>query len=335
MILTNDKTIPKKKKQPAQTIIGERTKAKEFFNSIPLAGRTPLLNATVYLSTTAGNKGSGVILAADTTTAYVLTAKHLLYTLSGLKSPDTKKPSDFNNTTFLEKVQIGYTTAALEGAPTLTAPVTGLNFTGSDDQTWQYDIMIMESTDATFRTFVLANRFVRLAMKQTYDILLSVKRTGCEALNTKNYKFIQLGFGDGRDPEVIATKSATDYTDFAGKVQCKQSQPKAATPLDGFFEIVDGKPSAQWPVSDQICEMVADVTNSSGPGDSGGPLFALLKTDLTKFFLVGLTTGANVFSDPELKKPNATIDKKLYGDDDIHNNVVTFWKNVYLAWPWD
>jgi hypothetical protein len=339
MILTNDTTTkPKDKKKPPEvTKVGERTKAANFFNDTKItdATRTLLLNSTVLLKANAGHIGSGVILATDTTKAYILTAKHVLYTLSGLKNPGGKKPSDFNNTAFTNTIQIGYTPTALLSAPTVTAPVTGLNFTGSDDQTWLYDIVIFESTDATLRTFVGTNRFISddEALQTTYQTILAIKGQGkgrgCEALNAKNYDFFQLGYGTGRDQDVKVTKG-DGYTDYSGKFQCKISQPTATTPIDGVFEIVADTDAANWPTSNQICMMNADNTNSTGPGDSGGPLFCRLKTDINKYFLVGVTSGANFFFDKAYKQPKA----KLPGDDNIHNNVVTYWKAVYDAWTW-
>jgi len=297
---------------------------------VTAATRTLLLNSTVLIKSNAGNKGSGVILAVDATTVYVLSAKHVLYTLSGLTSPGTKKPSDFNNATFLNTLQIGYQPAALLGAPAATATVTSLNFTGNDDQTWLYDIVIFESTDAAFLAFAQANLFITAPLKKTYAALLAVKQKGCEALNTQLYEFFQLGYGDGRDTDVPATKG-TGYTDYAGKFQCKISRPDAKTPEDNFFDIDPNLQPAQWPLSNQICKMTADVTNSTGPGDSGGPLFSRLKGDKNKFYLVGVTSGANFFADPGLKnKPKAD----LPADNNIHNNAVTYWKDVFDAWQW-
>jgi hypothetical protein len=334
MILTDDTMSEQKKKtDPPPTVIkkGQRTLAQEFFEDDSVKPRTRawLKNATVLIQSSTGNKGSGVILAIDSAKTYVLTAKHVLYTLSGVTSPGAKKPADFNNATFLNKLQIYYEPPGLLSAPTTTAPVTGLNFTGSDDQTWLYDIVIFESTDNSFRVFADAMVFVNEGLKNMYGELLAVKNRGCEALNAQNYEFFQLGYGDGRDKDVKATKGA-GYTDYSGKFQCKISTPEAKTPINGVFDIDPKLPAAQWPVSNQICMMKADVTNSSGPGDSGGPLFCRLKTDKNQFYLVGVTTGANFFSDPNLMQPGA----KLPPDSDIHNNAVTYWKNVFDAWPW-
>jgi hypothetical protein len=91
MILTNDTfTKPKgKNQQPVRTSVGKRTEAANFFNDNKFsnANRTAILNATVRLKTAAGNIGSGVILSADAEKAYVLSAKHCLYTLSNKLEP--------------------------------------------------------------------------------------------------------------------------------------------------------------------------------------------------------------------------------------------------------
>jgi hypothetical protein len=334
MILTNDTVSEKKKPKDIPQVIkkGGRTLAKEFFedNNVRPRIRTWLQNTTVLIKSNSGNKASGVILAVDNTKTYVLTAKHVLYTLSGTTSPGSKKPADYNNSTFLNTLQIGYGPAGLLSAPPTTGTVSGINFTGSSDQTWVYDVVIFESADAAFRTFAEPMVFVNAQTKKKYAELLNIKPKGCEALNTQLYEFFQLGYGDGRDKDVPATKGA-GYTDYSGKFQCKISTPGAKTPGDNFFDIDPNLEPAKWPLSNQVCEMSADVTNSTGPGDSGGPLFSRLKEDKNQFYLVGVTSGANFFSNPELrKKPKS----ELPADNDIHNNAVTYWKAVFDAWQW-
>ncbi len=74
----------------------------------------------------------------------------------------------------------------------------------------------------------------------------------------------------------------------------------------------------------------ADNTTSTGPGDSGGPLFAVKKTDPRAFYLVGVTTGANYFSEQAYRDNPASAPK----DTTISNNVSTFWDTFFNAWEW-
>lgn len=334
MILTNDKFTPKKKNQKPELIPppGERTQAATFLNDNAFSANTraAILRATVRLKSTAGNVGSGVILSADAQKAYVLSAKHCLYTLTNKSAPGDTKPSDYNNNNFFNTIQIGYNPAQLLGEPASTAAVTGIDFTGSDDSSWDYDLVIFESTDNAFLTFVTQNNFIT-PLKNDYPALLSVKKTGAEALNEKNYLFFQLGYGAGRAPDAFPfTKGADAYTDYFNKIQIKKSSPLANSPADGFFEIEKGQKPDTWPNSDQICWLKADNTNSTGEGDSGGPLFCCKITDRSKLYLVGVTTGANFFADEDLKKDGA----KLPDSQIIHNNAATYWKDVYTAWTW-
>jgi hypothetical protein len=339
---------------------GTRSKAAKFFsdNGVSDEARTQLLNATVRLKTDKGN-ASGVILASTGKgKAYVLTAKHVLYKLAGDKTPGTKKPADYNNQTFCNSVEIGYAPAALLGVPTQTAPVTAVTFLGKvcNDQNWEYDLVVFESTDATFRTHIEANRFITQDQKDlvVYSNLLNFKPSakaeedgededesedkkdgkGCTILNKELFEFFQLGYGLGK---IKGVKVKDEYKNFEGKIQCKISSPSATIPVDGAYEIDKELTADKWPKSNNILLMDADATATSAPGDSGGPLFCRPKkidknvaylANKSRFFLVGITSGANFFTDP---KWTTAQKKDLPGDDVIHNNAVTFWLNVYRA----
>jgi len=301
------------------------------------------MNVTVLLTTIKApfNIGSGVILSViDSETVnerkvYVLTAKHCLYTLSGLKTAGQKTPADFVNNTFCNSIQIGYKPTAWLGAPTATAPVSVVNFLGDvcNDAKWDYDLVIFESTDATFFTHARANCCVPadpLVRKDYKKVLVVDQAKGCFALNTKMFELFQLGYGIGKDPSIATTH---EYTDYGGKFQSKISSPKATVPTD-TFEIVKNVKGKDWPTTTQIFEMNADVTSSTAPGDSGGPLFCRpVKPDKNttylaskdKFFLVGITSGMNFETDAELKKDNA----KLPSDKIIRNNGVTYIGDVF------
>ena len=144
MILTNDT------KQGDQVTKGQRTMAHEFFedkNVMPRV-RNWLMGTTVLIKSGLG-KGSGVIIDVDKDNVYVLSAKHVLYILDGRPSPEKKnspgqnwKPADYVDADFLNTIQIGYDPGALLSAPAKSAKVTGLDFTGNDDQTWEYDIVV-------------------------------------------------------------------------------------------------------------------------------------------------------------------------------------------------
>lgn len=333
MILTNDKFTKPKNKNEKPVLIpppGERTEAATFLNDNAFSANTraAILRATVRLKSTAGNVGSGVILSADAQKAYVLSAKHCLYTLTNKSAPGDTKPSDYNNNNFFNTIQIGYNPAQLLSEPASTAAVTGINFTGSDDSSWDYDLVIFESTDNAFLTFVTQNNFIT-PLKNDYPALLSVKKTGAEALNEKNYLFFQLGYGAGRSAAFPFTKGDA-YTDYLNKIQIKKTTLLNNYPADGFFEIEKGQEPSTWPNSNQICLLNAGNANSTGEGDSGGPLFCCKITDRSKLYLVGVTTGANFSADADLKKDGA----KLPDSQKIRNNAATYWKKVYDEWTW-
>lgn len=367
MMLTDDTTKPNQdpKKPPIVTKVGERNVASKFFEdkAISNAARAQILGVTVRLRTKSApfHVASGVILAALTNKTLILTAKHVLYTLSGLKVPGEKVPANFNTKTFRDSIEIGYhpvplpnaqppgTPPALLTEPTASASVNGINFAGTlnSDQNWKLDLVILVSTDQTLLAHATQNRFLTKDQKllADYAALLAFTRPdeegkggkGAIILNTELFEYFQLGYGIAKTPDLIADGK---YTSYEGKVQCKQSWPTAnmPMPLETAYEIDKEIAAKDWPVSNEICMLDADVSASTAPGDSGGPLFCRPKADKvnkntsylasqSNFYLVGINTGANFFSGPEYKKPNADLPREKI----IHNNAVTYWRNVYDA----
>jgi hypothetical protein len=364
MMLTED-TPPKGNKKG---ITGSRTSADMYFKAIPKDPQKQLLNATVRLRPKIApfNTASGVILTVVEDTAYVLTAKHVLCTLQGV-SPQAvggKKPTDFNPVAFGEQnyIEIGYAPATLLGEPTKTAPVTGVNFFNViDSGTWDFDLVIFEATDADFVTHVKTYSFLNnIKTFSDYKTLLTVSGEEAEeekkdqgkdekqqpkakangkgslALNTDLFEFLQLGYGTSITKDYIPLGV---YKEYEGKIQCKESWPLGRTPIKAF-EIDRSKKSDKWQSSEEICLMSANAAASTGQGDSGGPMFCRPKkvnknikylANRDVFYLVGINTGANFFTDPKLKLNNA----KLLSEKEIHNNAVTFWAKVFsgLEWP--
>jgi hypothetical protein len=333
MILSKDSTSGTKK-NPV-TVPGERTKATSFFNDntkIPAALRTSLMNATVQIDFSNNQGiGSGVILNADpdSNKAYVLTAKHLLYIFNGGKQAGTK-PSDIATQAFINKLRIHYAPTALPGVAPSTAAVSAINYTGSSDQTWDYDIMVLEIDDQGFHTHVSDNGFLQDPVLATYTPLLKPKKntTVCDILDKTKYIYLQMGYGSGRDKDVAATSS---YEELKGKLQCRLTEPSAKSPLPSAFE-VDQKAGKVSSTNNNVCFLPADITNSTGEGDSGGPLFAipLMQNLRTNFYLVGTSTGANYLSEQKYKDNPASAP----GDDTLFNNVITYWDIFCTAWQW-
>ncbi len=338
MILSKDVTA-----KGVVTKKGTRTLANEKFAQFitDTAVRTQLFNATVLIKTADGRgTGTGVILntadVAGTATAYVLTAKHLLGSLSG-GNMRTKKPSELATTALRDGLRLFYGPTALEGAPPSAAPaaVSAFNFKGSDDTTWGYDIMVLESTTPAFCTFVENNRFILASQAVEYEQLLANKPAkGCPILDSAVYTFLQMGYGAGRDADVAETAS---YDNKEGLIQCRWPTLGARAPLPSAFEIdtIKGKGKAKdtyklGPESFNLIAVNANNTTSTGPGDSGGPLFALKTSDLRKLYLVGVTTGANYFSDPAYRSNPASAPR----DTTLSNNVSTFWDTFYKDWDW-
>jgi len=338
---------------------GTRTKANEKFATVLAATRTKLLNATVLIRTSDNRGvGTGIILnvaeVGQTKTAYVLTAKHLLQTLSDPKDVAGKLPSQCATQAFIGRLRLYYGPAAMESAPAVgPVGVTAVNLTGSIADNWLYDVMVLEATDAAFCTFIEGNAFI-FDRLQDYQNLLPQKpeqkqsKDGenqnkdekqpvgpkvCGILNKEVYDYIQLGYGAGKSDSVSATAG---YEDKSGLIQCRWPPIEAKKPLVSAFDIEEtiGKGKKKVYAVDStyenVIEVPADVSSSTGPGDSGGPLFALKKDDNRFFYLVGVTSGMNFFSKPEWRQDPSKATK----NDTIANNISTYWDGFFGAWAW-
>jgi len=294
---------------------GTRKEGTDFFNSISV--KAQILPSTVELRTDE-SRASGVILGTAAGKAYVLTAKHVLWTLRAHDGPQDP-PSGYDISKYGTRgIRIRYELADLKREPSKEALVTAINFAGvtNSDTTWTYDAVLMECENEAFVNFVKANRFIKPREIWRYTKTLPEKDEAYALLSKRDYKFMQLGFGKPKDPDL--TGLADNYEDCEGKLQCKVSIPVADTPAPGELVEPDShKERTEWQSFSNAIELRADNTCSTAGGDSGGPLFSV-SNDLSEFYLVGVTTGANYYADDTLRK-----------ETQINNNVATYWEPMF------
>jgi hypothetical protein len=329
MILTMD--VPGKGKK-AQPTPGTKSAAIDFFNGLP--PRQSLRNSTVYLKALLG-AATGIIFGVDknAATAYVLTARHCLYTLAGKTDMEDTSPDDYTLQTYSSGIEIRYGPPDLYKAPGRgPALVSAINFAGLDPSKWDYDVVLLECTDANFIQFVQANRFITgMQDVAAYGELLQPANGSLPLLDRGKHRFIQLGYGSNVDPDwKNMNLDAYEKPAPTGKFQCKESFPKAAQlEPGGVFSVDLKKPASDWLTFTNVCVLTASNTNSTGPGDSGGPLFALPKAS-AEFYLVGVTSGANLFSNKSYK----TSPKSAPTDLNYQNNIVTYWDRLFESFDW-
>jgi hypothetical protein len=314
---------------------GTRPKATVEFGK--LVCKDALRRCTVYLTTPVG-QASGVIFGLNKAgnTAYVLTARHVLYSLKGDSDPDDKAPTDYTPNIYQGGIKIKYNPPTLLAAPAAApAPVSAINFMGLDDTTWKYDIVFFESADPGFVAHATANRL--LSTQADADLygnftngLLRAKNNKLPLLGTAAYKLIQLGYGTNVDPDWLKKWSNALLDPYGnsllGKLQCRFPVATAARVVPGEVLGIDANQPDQskWQSFQNVCELAGNNSDSSGPGDSGGPVFAVNSPATDKFYLVGVTSGANYFSD---KTHNAS-------DMKYENNIVTYWDTLWDTLDW-
>ena len=329
---TSVQTKPKGKKPKPPEEDGTRVQATAFFNKFSVDVRGKLLNATVLLKSTEGI-ASAVILGIDDTKAYILTAKHNLFTLAGQQKPEDKitkafkKPNEYTLADYGSGgIKITYGPPELLKAPANTfVQVSGFNFAGVADSgdTWTFDAMLFECTNPTFKTFVNNNRFIKKANYEQHKTQFDLVK-GAYPLLDRKLKHIQLGYGKPKGVNMDIDTS--NYSDYEGKIQCKQSLPSYSTiaPVTLYEPSTQVRDRSKWSSMSQAIELEADNTNSTAPGDSGGPLFAVKvpKTGDPEIYLTGVTSGANYYADEERLESPPT-------DRVINNNVATYWHEIF------
>ena len=296
---------------------GTRPEGTEYFNRIKDKNNL-LLPAAVHLTYGIG-LGSGVILGAAKGKAYILTAKHVLWNLLGETEQPEDPPSEYHIGKYPENIRIHYDPSNINEAPRQEAPVTGINFANVTDseKNWIYDAVLLESDNQTFVTFVKDHRFIKPEETWRYSKALPEQSGDYELLSKRDHEFIQLGFGKPKD-DTVTGLAPGNYEDFTGLLQCKVSIPEANTPAPGvLFAREKTAQGVKWQTMSHGIELKAGNTCSTAGGDSGGPLFAV-SDDLTAFYLVGVTTGANYYTDQQPRP-----EKK------INNNVATYWEPMF------
>jgi hypothetical protein len=347
MIMSRSKTSGKGKNEET------REKAVNDFNSdnkVVPGLRSQLMNATVRISyRDLMGVGTGVILNADpdpenpkepkSYKAYVLTAKHLLSVFTK-KDQKVVKPKDIVTTEFIGNLKIWYAPKSLAekdknlgkvlaNGGGATASVSAINYIGGDGDTWNYDIMTLEIDDEAFHAYVTEHRFLPSDVVNTYNPRFKPRKVGgCEILDTKEFIYLQMGYGLGKDPS--NPKETENSDDLGGMLQCRWTQPQSTLPAASAV-IVESKKKV---VADNVNVVLVDASKNSSTfsGDSGGPLFALpLKLNEQKtFYLVGVALGGNLETAEECRVKPASA----RADYPIFNNAVTYWDTFYNAWTW-
>jgi hypothetical protein len=256
-----------------------------------------LANSVVLRSRDNRFTASGILFyaAAYTAAAYVLTAKHNLY----VQNPPETSYTDYTPASFtagfIQNVQVGYGPAALGQAPATLVAINAITFPGGSDQDWTYDTMLLEVTDADFITYVKANALMKV-QSDAQTVLNQIKAQANfvrPALVKTKWKYIQTGYGGGKDDDVQITQNWPDHT---GSFQCRFPEPTAQQTETAYnLDLGDKTSWATCPPLSDVIMLSASNYDSTGPGDSGGGLFALSpQASPTSAIPVGVSYGINL-----------------------------------------
>jgi hypothetical protein len=266
----------------------------EFFQDV----KAKINNASVMLQSKDERfTASGVIYRADETVSsvFIATAKHNLWVMAGMEAPPDWDSQDRRNAenNFKSNIQVFYENKEN------TANVSDISYFGYD--CWEYDIMLLEITDADFLIFASQNCVLTNEYYTFFANSNNFKR------NNTTVSMMQTGYGASQ------TENAENHMgNFAYRLTYMQCEGITQNVKTGF-DVQE--------FYNEVYILDASDSNTTWVGDSGGPLFAV--KDQNSLFLVGITLGSNYFPDkvinkdiPVLNNAATSINSLLYSTND-------------------
>lgn len=290
-------------------MIATKSKLEGFktdLEKIPSALRTRIQNVTVKLSGLSGAfKATGVILTRDDSRVYVLTALHNVYVLA--RKPNAPKWDDRLVTDFKEKVKIYYGAHDYGSEPANPAEITAAKPIHLESATtkWEYDILLLTSETAAFRTYAAT---AGNAVYPSFPAEDSFVKEAWQYLGKGEDKtpsiFVQTGYGNVKTEipdrrrgkrQVFPADTTTKNkgTNVEGKLQYRIAEPESAE-TTSVYRQVEGENYEEY---NHCIVLPADGNDSTESGDSGGPLFVahyITSPKGYKLDLIGITLGADM-----------------------------------------
>ncbi|WP_224364369.1 hypothetical protein [Hyalangium versicolor] len=257
---------------------------------------------TVKLSTGAFT-GSGVVYRVEGQRVFIRTAAHNIQIQTGRN--DDKITFEMVKT-FRANVRVVLTPP---GKEPISVSINGVSYSTATATGWDAcSLMVSNLAFAGAVTKILAD-YKGLLQKGKAPPWKKKNQSPWESLSLANlkkliksqdpmkgYTLLQAGYG----------KTTKASISSGGPLQFRKTKAKAADPDASYLASTSEE-------FQQVLLLDASDTNTTLPGDSGGPLFAV-HPKLEQVFLLGVTLGANFYAGDESD------------DGPVVNNAVTFWE---------
>lgn len=247
---------------------------------VKLTGQIPTSGGGSYFT------GSGVIFHVDDLgTVWIASALHNLWIFAGEAARPTNDPSNYTDS-FQQHITILYgpNPEAFGANTTSRAQIAEIIINTSETGGWQYDVMIIKSADAALLTFAQDNLIY--ALPSSYQGDQGYFYDAKKYLARGNLIFLQAGYGTTRGGAM----------DSGGPLQYRFVQPSVNALADLFYDVHANK---TYDIYSSGIQLGANANDTTAPGDSGGPLIAVLNNKGNfVFFLIGVTTGADMVLAP-------------------------------------
>ena len=273
--------------------------------------------------------GSGVIVNVETRNnkkvVTILSAMHNVMSWSQTKAiPNNDLIGKFAAATTIKWVK---SDAAFNSEPkgeTNKAPVPGTQIT---DQCGQrnlcfYDLLVLECEDEALYDFAYENVFAKAEDTIGGEANAICGQSGVaesRLLKRAQYDYLQLGYGKiteartkqkiDKDTKKLVAPTIPDDTYVATAAQAAGMEEYhlhyrltslKSEQFASAFDQTTALPKPNNQAAPTYQEYVhallhtGKTTNTSAPGDSGGPMYAINKDDPSKLFLLGITSGADM-----------------------------------------
>ena len=258
--------------------------------------------------------GSGVMAYSAKGETTIVTAKHNLSTFGDLTDPATMDTSLID--AFKNKIRI-YWDAPMEFnlRPKRSAGISEIIPIIPDAQRpWEYDVIILKSRDPDLAIRAQIWSVYSPSYNPLDSIYLSDQRQylGRKDKAKRDQLFIQTGFGavrekaeDGKNTVMPVAKNIGENTE--GCLQFRVCEPKAEETVTVYAERTKRPPN--YDAVTHAIQLSADATNSTAPGDSGGPLFVVsgFGTARLRLYLIGTSYGADLSTAQERCPPRGEL----------------------------
>lgn len=286
---------------------------------LPELTRKRILNSSVELMGTGLNGdlfyGSGVIVNANPTRVTVLTALHNVAKWAKDAEGWTDMLDEFAASIYINFAPDKKDMTFNGTVPRRAKLATATTIHESNDPSNYYDLLVLTSNDFEFKKYAGASVFDGVENTLPREAAL-ITQTYQSLLNIKWFHHVQCGYGktydtrsaekiDYKTRKIVKGRAVTKRKEQTVNMQEDKLHYRVTSPLtrnpprDYYLQQANEGERPRYLVCQSAHAFTARDRNTTGVGDSGGPIWAIDKGSRTHVYLIGVTTGVDMLPSPK------------------------------------